>query len=815
MSSGAQPTRYEAFLSYARADERVAAWLHRALEQYRIPRKLGTKARRFRSLFRDQDELTASIDLSEALTEALAASANLIVVCSPAAARSRWVDEEVRAFRDLRPNSPIVCVLAAGDPHDPSLLFPPSLLEGMVPLAIDLRHFRRDRKTALLRLAARLIGVSYDSLRQRHRQRQRQQLGWGSAAAGTVLTLVATVTYDVATAPPCTGSAARFEQVWNEAARRAVEARFSGSALPYATDSWQRVQSRLDDYSNEWIDTHTDACAATRVREEQSAQLMDLRMACLDDRRLAFISLVDALREADASVIEHAVGSADSLPGLARCSDRAQLEASLPLPEDPAARQRIARAKAIAIKAETLLATGRSDDALQLLAAHEATVPKDYPPVAAEWLIQRGSAEARSGAADTARATLYEATSKAVLTRDSELIARAWLELASLHLDFSARIDEAIQVLTLTESYLSPLPAEHPLRGAFHHLRGKARLRASRVDEGEGDLTRAVELGRAMSARELDEYLLAKSWALSARHDVEQAGKLAAEALALTRTTVGEEHPKYASALMEVARVETALGNAARATALHEQAVAILRAVDPGGSPTLVSALSELGWSLKGNGRYQDAIAVLERGLALEQSFETPRLRVLASLHNGLGDAHLSRGDYERAEKHMHQALEAWIASDGGTAVGVGLNNLGNLANRRSDHRAAEDYCGRALDNDSAFLGVDHPNLAFPLTCLGEALLGQQRAADALAPLSRAEALRDRPDIAPGALAWTRWLYGRALAESGRDVDGGLAYVWSSKRVFEDMGASADIELEDIDSWLEELPEQQAGFRPD
>jgi len=131
--------RYEAFLSYARADERDAVWLHRALEQYRIPRSLATN-RRFRSVFRDRDELASSIDLSETLTEAIAQSANLI-----------GVDEEVRTFRELQPAAPIVCVLAAGDPDAPESVFPPSLLEGTVPLAIDLRHFRRDRKAALLR----------------------------------------------------------------------------------------------------------------------------------------------------------------------------------------------------------------------------------------------------------------------------------------------------------------------------------------------------------------------------------------------------------------------------------------------------------------------------------------------------------------------------------------------------------------------------------------------------------------------------------------------------------------------------------------
>ena len=35
-----QPFKYRAFISYSHSDERWAGWLHRALESYRVPRRL-------------------------------------------------------------------------------------------------------------------------------------------------------------------------------------------------------------------------------------------------------------------------------------------------------------------------------------------------------------------------------------------------------------------------------------------------------------------------------------------------------------------------------------------------------------------------------------------------------------------------------------------------------------------------------------------------------------------------------------------------------------------------------------------------------
>lgn len=100
--------KYKAYISYSHRDSRWASWLHRALESYRVPRKLvGTKTgagevpSRIRPVFRDRDDLSSASDLGGTVKQALIDSENLIVICSPDSAASHWVNEEVRQFAKL------------------------------------------------------------------------------------------------------------------------------------------------------------------------------------------------------------------------------------------------------------------------------------------------------------------------------------------------------------------------------------------------------------------------------------------------------------------------------------------------------------------------------------------------------------------------------------------------------------------------------------------------------------------------------------------------------------------------------------------
>jgi tetratricopeptide (TPR) repeat protein len=201
-----QSRRYIAYISYYHGDRRVARWLHRAVESYRIPRKMLAKLgldkpARLKPVFLDREELSSSSNLAESLRNALDESGFLIVVCSPAAAASRWVNEEIKVFQELGRADKILCLIVAGEPLAaqrglaPELeCFPHALfgapLEGRIgveltsePLAADLRAGGDSRHSARLKIIAALLGVSFDELRHRDHARQRRRLALVGLAA--------------------------------------------------------------------------------------------------------------------------------------------------------------------------------------------------------------------------------------------------------------------------------------------------------------------------------------------------------------------------------------------------------------------------------------------------------------------------------------------------------------------------------------------------------------------------------------------------------------------------------------------------------
>ena len=115
--------KYRAFISYSHSDEHWAKWLHKSLETYSVPKRLvgsqtefGPVPARFAPVFRDRDELATATNLGETLTRALEQSAFQVVICSPAAAKSRWVNEEILAFKRLGREHRIFCLIVAGEP---------------------------------------------------------------------------------------------------------------------------------------------------------------------------------------------------------------------------------------------------------------------------------------------------------------------------------------------------------------------------------------------------------------------------------------------------------------------------------------------------------------------------------------------------------------------------------------------------------------------------------------------------------------------------------------------------------------------------
>ena len=183
---------YDAFISYRHTemDSFVAQKMHKMLERYRIPKKIQQKSgkKKITRIFRDQEELPLSADLSENITTALQHSEFLILICSPEAMESRWVRTEIETFLQTHSKDRVLTVLVKGEPEES---FPEILcyrdkvvaengVEKIVqvpiePLAADVRgaskaEVEKKLKNEVLRILAPMLSCSYDELRQRHRE---------------------------------------------------------------------------------------------------------------------------------------------------------------------------------------------------------------------------------------------------------------------------------------------------------------------------------------------------------------------------------------------------------------------------------------------------------------------------------------------------------------------------------------------------------------------------------------------------------------------------------------------------------------------
>jgi tetratricopeptide (TPR) repeat protein len=177
--------RYWAFIGYSTKDEKWAQWLLRAIETYGIPAHLvrhptpaGDPApKRFKPIFHAREDLAASDDLGAEIQAALRASRYLIVVCSPHAARSRWVNKEIQIFQHLGQSRRLLALIVSGEPNagNDQECFPPAL-RAIEPIAADARPNGDGKLNAKLKLLAGMLGVGFDALKQRDTRRRMRRL---------------------------------------------------------------------------------------------------------------------------------------------------------------------------------------------------------------------------------------------------------------------------------------------------------------------------------------------------------------------------------------------------------------------------------------------------------------------------------------------------------------------------------------------------------------------------------------------------------------------------------------------------------------
>ena len=172
----AQDKEYYAFISYKSEDGEWAIWLQHELEHYHLPASFNGRTdvrQELRPVFRDIDELSAG-NLPEQIKRALENSQNLIVVCSPQAAASPWVNQEVETFISLGRTDRIFPFIVEG--NSPKEFFPPALLalpKNEERLGGDASKQGRD--IAFVKVVAGMLGLGFDSLWNRYEKEKAEE----------------------------------------------------------------------------------------------------------------------------------------------------------------------------------------------------------------------------------------------------------------------------------------------------------------------------------------------------------------------------------------------------------------------------------------------------------------------------------------------------------------------------------------------------------------------------------------------------------------------------------------------------------------
>lgn len=188
--SDATFNRY-AFISYNHHDLKMAKWLHKKLESFKLPTEIHNEfedSKYLRPIFRDQEDLDAGV-LGDELRKHLRSSKYLVVICSPNSAKSEWVSNEVRTFIEWKRLDCIIPFIIDGTPNSggEDECFPVSLREYVAEnpdrelLGINIHEVGREK--AFVRVVSRMLGVCFDELWKRHeRERRKRILAWSIGA---------------------------------------------------------------------------------------------------------------------------------------------------------------------------------------------------------------------------------------------------------------------------------------------------------------------------------------------------------------------------------------------------------------------------------------------------------------------------------------------------------------------------------------------------------------------------------------------------------------------------------------------------------
>lgn len=586
------------------------------------------------------------------------------------------------------------------------------------------------------------------------------------AVAGALTTIIAL--RSETSVPPCEGAAARMQPTWNPERSAAIAEAFAKTGLTYATETAQRTTAVIDTYAAEWIAAHRQACEATHVGGEQSATLMDLRMACLDLRRNEVDALVTVLTEGRPSVVERSVQAVTRLEPVAPCGDPAYVLASVRPPTDPAVVSVVASQRAQLVRGKALFIAGdyaRSVDTARAVFDEAQTL--EYAPLVAESGIVLGSALQRAGQPDEARAVASQALQYAAAADHRYAEAQLLADLAGNLGYYAHDLAGAQRYAAHARGVLTSIGDPPSIASQLLNNEGNALLRdgqfAAAHDKYQAAATIAATVPEALSVRLTATSNLAA--ALGGQGRYAEAGQAARAALALNESQLGPEHPMVGTAAVNAAGAMLKAGQIDDVEPMLLRAQAIFEAAFPDGHPELAKALHNHGSLLNLRGEHEASLRKYERSLTLKIATMGQEHPSTALTVHAIGDELRTLGRIGDAKPRFSEALRVWEAS----------------------------------------VGPEHPFVAYALVGLGQVAMANAQPSAAIESFERALTIRSKAGVEGEELGEVRFWLAKALRQAGRDDVRARKLAADARSDYDGVQSGTDV-IAEIDRWLRDSP---------
>jgi tetratricopeptide (TPR) repeat protein/tRNA A-37 threonylcarbamoyl transferase component Bud32 len=486
------------------------------------------------------------------------------------------------------------------------------------------------------------------------RPRRFAAIGAAAIAAGGAIALV------VMRPGPCDDATEPLAGVWDASTRSLVEQVFTDSDRPWATEAWAHTHERLDAYSSEWTAMQRDACEATHVRGEQTAEQLDRRTVCLEGRRRSLAATTELLAAGGNEVVDHAFDLVGRLRPIAPCEDVIALASEVELPDDATLRAGVDELRTALARARALTDAGRFVEAKEL--AHQSTAAArelDYAPVVAESLALEGEMLTRAGKAIESRPLLEEGLWTAMGVGHDEVVVEAASSLVYLESQHEQSLVAALRWGELASATLRRKHSEDPHEYVrLENAIGTAQVNAAKYDEGlatfERALARIADDSASVARAGTIRHNIAIQWL--ERGELQPAREVLESLIADLEPVLGKDHPRLSAMRGTLAQVLGSTGENERAAELFRAEVDGWRLAIGEDSLQVAYARNNLGVVLSQLGKSQESIEVTE--LALKSFEREGDASGAATALVNLAEEYKMHGAHDAARSRFAQALE-------------------------------------------------------------------------------------------------------------------------------------------------------------